>query len=69
MMAALFALGLMSLTWMVVVAVLISAERLLPWPRATVYAVAAVLIVLGTWMALAPGDLPGLTLPGAMSAM
>ncbi len=69
LMAALFALGLMSLTWMVVVAVLISAERLLPWPRATVYAVAAVLIVLGTWMALAPGDLPGLTLPGAMSAM
>lgn len=66
LMAALFALGVMSLTWMVVVAALIATERLLPWRRQAVYAVAIVLAALGVWMALAPADLPGLTLPGSM---
>jgi predicted metal-binding membrane protein len=65
LMAALFALGVMSLTWMMVVAVLIAAERLLPWRTHAVYGVAVALAVLGLWMALAPGDLPGLTLPGS----
>jgi predicted metal-binding membrane protein len=62
-MAALFALGVMSLTWMAVVAVLIAAERLLPEP--TRWAVAVVLVALGTAVAVAPGDVPGLTVPGA----
>jgi predicted metal-binding membrane protein len=66
LMAALFALGVMSVTWMVVVAVLIGAERLLPWRTPAVYAVAVALVVLGVWVAVAPGDLPGLTLPGSM---
>jgi len=61
-MAALFALGVMSLTWMAAVAVLIAAERLLPWP--TRWAVALVLVALGTAVAVAPGDVPGLTVPG-----
>jgi predicted metal-binding membrane protein len=61
--AALFALGVMSLTWMAVVAVLIAAERLLPEP--TRWAVAVVLVALGTAVAVAPGDVPGLTVPGA----
>ena len=69
LMAALFALGVMSLTWMVAVAALIAAERLLPWDRPAVYAVAATLAVLAIWMAVAPGDLPGLTLPGLMGGM
>jgi predicted metal-binding membrane protein len=64
--AALFALGWMSLTWMVVVAALIAAERLLPWRTPAVYAVAAVLAVLGLWLAIDRGSLPGLTVPGAM---
>jgi predicted metal-binding membrane protein len=69
LMAALFALGVMSITWMVVVAVLIGAERLLPWRTTAVYAVAVALAVLGIWVAVAPGDLPGLTIPGSMDMM
>jgi predicted metal-binding membrane protein len=52
MMAALFALGVMSLAWMAVVAVLITAERLLPWRVATARGVAIVLMVLGVAVAL-----------------
>jgi predicted metal-binding membrane protein len=69
LMAALFALGVMSLTWMVVVASLIAAERLLPWRTPALYGVAATLACLGIWVALAPGELPGLTLPGGMTGM
>jgi predicted metal-binding membrane protein len=66
LMATLFALGVMSLTWMVVVAALIAAERLLPWRSAAVYGVATALAVLAIWLAAAPGQLPGLTLPDSM---
>jgi predicted metal-binding membrane protein len=69
LMAALFALGVMSLTWMVVIAALIAAERLLPWRTRAVYGVAAALAVLAIWMATAPGSLPGLTVPSSMHAM
>jgi predicted metal-binding membrane protein len=61
LMAALFALGVMSLTWMALVGVLIAAERLLP--RTTRLAVALIFVVLGTGVALAPGQVPGLTVP------
>jgi predicted metal-binding membrane protein len=67
--AALFALGAMSLTWMVAVAALIAVERLLPWRTPAVYGVAAALAVLAIWIAVAPADLPGLTIPGAMGGM
>ena len=69
LMAALFALGVMSVTWMVVIAALIAFERLSPWRAKGVYGVAAVLLVLGVWVAAAPGDLPGLTIPGSMAIM
>ena len=69
LMAALFALGVMSLTWMVAVAALIAAERLLPWDTPAGYGVAATLAVLAISMAVAPGDLPGFTLPGSMGGM
>jgi predicted metal-binding membrane protein len=69
LMATLFALGVMNVTWMVVVAALIAAERLLPWRTPAVYGLAATLAVLAIWMAVAPGDLPGLTLPGSMEGM
>jgi predicted metal-binding membrane protein len=69
LMAALFALGVMSITWMVVIAALIAVERLLPWRTRAVYGVAAALAVLAIWMAAAPGDLPGLTVPGSMHDM
>jgi predicted metal-binding membrane protein len=67
--AALFALGAMSLTWMAAVAALVAVERLLPWRAPAVYAVAAALAVLAIWMAVAPANLPGLTIPGAMGGM
>ena len=69
LMAALFALGVMSVTWMVAFAALIAGERLLPWRTPAVYGVAAALALLAIWMAVAPGDLPGLTLPGSMEGM
>ena len=47
LMAALFALGVMSSTWMAVIAALIVAERLLPRRTNAVYGVAATLAVLG----------------------
>ena len=67
MMVALFALGLMSLTWMAVVAALIAAERLLPWNVRLGVAVA--LVALGAAVGLAPSDVPGLTVPGGAMDM
>jgi predicted metal-binding membrane protein len=44
LMAALFALGVMSLAWMAFVAALIAAEKTLPWGRAVTYGTAALLL-------------------------
>ena len=66
LMAALLALGAMSLTWMAVVAALISAERLLPWGDDPRRAVAVVLVALAVGVALAPGEVP---VPGSEMAM
>jgi predicted metal-binding membrane protein len=68
LMAALFALGVMSLTWMVAVAGLIAIEKLLPWRRFANRLVAATLAVLAFGVALAPGDVPGLTQPDSPAA-
>lgn len=59
LMAALFALGLMSLAWMLVVAVLIAIEKLLPWRAAATAAPAAALLGLATAVAAAPGVFMG----------
>ena len=64
LMAALFAVGLMSLGWMAVIAAFIAAEKLLPWPRAARFGVAGALLVLGLAVALVPGDVPGFSEPG-----
>jgi predicted metal-binding membrane protein len=69
LMAALYALGIMSLAWMAVLTVLIAGERLLPRPDRAVRAVAAVLVVIGLAVALAPGWVPALTIPHAGHAM
>jgi predicted metal-binding membrane protein len=61
LMATLFALGIMSLTWMATVAVLVAAERLLD--RRVRLVVAVVLVALGASVALAPGAVPALTVP------
>jgi predicted metal-binding membrane protein len=73
LMVALFALGVMSLTWMVVVAALIALQKTLPWRRTVTWAVAALLLVLAVAVIAVPHDVPGLVVPGgshsAMSSM
>lgn len=69
LMAALFALGAMSLAWMVVIAAAIAVEKLLPWPRAGTLAVAALLAALAIGVAASPSTVPGLTVPHAGPAM
>ena len=68
LMAALFALGVMSIGWMVLIAALIGAEKLLPWRAAANYGIAALLLVLGILVAFAPSSVPGLTLPDSPAA-
>lgn len=68
LMVALYALGMMSLTWTAVVTVLIVSERVLRPPAAIARGVAVVLIVLGIAVAAAPASLPGLTIPAMTSA-
>lgn len=63
LMAALFALGLMSVGWMAFVAVLIAIEKLLPWKFVANRGIAILLLVLGISVALVPNKVPGLTIP------
>jgi predicted metal-binding membrane protein len=65
LMASLFALGVMSVAWMAVIAGAIAIEKLLPWRRTATYGVAAVLLGLGILVLIAPGSIPGLTTPDA----
>src|SRR4051794_29596231 len=64
LMASLFALGVMSIAWMALVAALIAAEKTLPWRRVAVYGTGVLLLVLGLLVFLAPDAIPGLTVPG-----
>jgi predicted metal-binding membrane protein len=66
LMAALFALGVMSLTWMAVVAALITVEKTLPGRRAVTVATAAVLLAIAVLLAASPTLLPGLSVPATM---
>jgi predicted metal-binding membrane protein len=63
LMATLFAVGLMSVVWMAAIAALIALEKLLPWERVANRGIALLLIVLALGVALAPDQVPGLTLP------
>jgi predicted metal-binding membrane protein len=64
LMASLFALGVMSVTWMAVVAGLIAFEKTIAWRRVATYGTALILVVLGVLVLVAPEALPGLTTPG-----
>lgn len=68
-MLALFAVGVMSLFWMAVVASVIFVQKLAPvrQDRLTRYA-AAGFVGLGIWMAVAPGSIPGLIQPDSQAA-
>jgi len=52
LMSTLFALGLMSLAWMAVIAGLIAVEKLVPWERAATFGTAGLLAVLALLVAL-----------------
>ena len=64
LMVSLFALGVMSLTWMGFVAGLIAVEKTLPWSRVVTWGTAAVLLAVGVTLLAAPHALPGFTIPG-----
>jgi predicted metal-binding membrane protein len=67
LMASLFALGVMSIVWMAVVAGLIAFEKLISSRRVATYGTAAILLVLAVLMLVAPDVIPALTTPGAGS--
>ena len=66
LMAALFALGVMSIPWMLLIAALVAIEKLLPWSAVAIGFTAAGLTVLGVAIAVAPGQVPWLTIPMSM---
>jgi predicted metal-binding membrane protein len=63
LMAALFALGVMSVFWMAMVAGLIAFEKTVPWRQVATYGTAAVLLALGILLLTAADAIPGLTTP------
>lgn len=65
LMASLFALGAMSVTWMAVVAALIAVEKTLPWRRAATFGATALLLALGVLLLVAPQTIPALSVPGS----
>jgi predicted metal-binding membrane protein len=68
LMAALFALGVMSVGWMAFVAALIAAEKLLPWKAVANRGIAVLLVVIALGVAFSPERVPGLTLPDSAEA-
>jgi predicted metal-binding membrane protein len=68
LMAALFAVGVMSLGWMAFFAVLIAIEKLLPWKALANRGIAVLLVVLGLAVAFSAKNVPGLTLPDSPAA-
>ena len=63
LMAMLVALGVMSVTWMAVIAVLVLGQKLLPAKAAVDVPLALAIVGLGICVALAPSSVPGLVPP------
>src|SRR5436309_1976214 len=59
----LFALGVMSLLWMAIVAALVFAEKVVPAGDKLSPLVAVALVAVGVWIAIDPGSFPGLVQP------
>jgi predicted metal-binding membrane protein len=68
-MVILFALGVMSLLWMAVVAAVIFAEKVLPYGLHLSRVFALAFIAFGIWVAVAPSTVPGLTEPDKAADM
>jgi predicted metal-binding membrane protein len=69
LMVVLFALGVMSILWMAVIAGVIFAEKVLPHGLQLSRAVGPALLLLGIWLAASPSSVPGLTDPDLPPAM
>jgi predicted metal-binding membrane protein len=69
LMAVLFALGVMNVQWMAVVAGVIFAEKVLPHGVGLSRGVALALVALGLWVAASPSSVPGLTQPDESPSM
>ena len=69
LMLILFALGVMSLFWMAVVAALIFAQKVLPFGLRTTRFFAIAFLVLGFWVAFASATVPHLTQPNGHARM
>jgi predicted metal-binding membrane protein len=69
LMVILFALGVMSLLWMTVVAAAIFAQKVLPGAQRLSVPFAVALVAFGVWVAAAPDRVPDLTRPGTAPAM
>jgi len=69
LMASLFALGIMSITWMAVVAGVIAFQKVIRWHRAATWTTTALLVVLGALVLVAPSSVPGLTTTGSGVSM
>jgi predicted metal-binding membrane protein len=63
LMVALFALGVMSIAWMLLIAALVAIEKLLPWTAITIGTTVLVLALLGTAVMVVPDHVPWLTIP------
>ena len=63
LMAMLLALGVMSVTWMSVTAILVLGQKLLPPKAAIDVPLALAIMGLGVWIILVPFSVPGLTPP------
>jgi predicted metal-binding membrane protein len=63
LMAVLVAVGIMSITWMSVIAVLVLAQKLLPAKAAIDVPLALAVAGLGIWFIIAPSSVPGLMPP------
>lgn len=68
-MASPFALGVMSIAWMALVAALIAVEKTLPWRRTATYGTALILVALGLLLLVTPEAIPGLTIPDVNGSM
>jgi predicted metal-binding membrane protein len=69
LMPSLFALGIMSIAWMALIAGLIAVEKTVPSRRFATYGTAALLLTLGVLLFAAPHAIPALTVPGSGPAL
>ena len=60
LMASLFAVGVMNITWMAIIAGFIAVEKALPWGRSATYGIAVALLTLGMFLLVAPDAVPWL---------